>query len=415
MLRLLILPLLLLLAACVRDYGVDADAEMEPPICALEAIRTKWDLWRQGATCLRGANIWQKVVEPSDGANLGSDVVGPEYDQDSLDALAAMGANYINVSFPGLVSETPPYAVQPKLVAYLDALFERVRRANLFAVLSFRTGPGRNEATFGGPGAHGALNTVWESAAAQAAWAAMWAYTADRYKGTAVLVGYDLMVEPNANDVLLGIQDPKVFHAKYKGTLYDWNQLASRITSSIRGEDALTPLLVGGMDWSSVRWIGEIEPTGDARTVYAIHQYEPFVYTHQRGSLYRTYPGDFDPDKMGRVLVNRDWLADFFQPMADFQSKERAPLAVNEFGVMRWEPGAERFFADSTELFESFGMNHAVWLWETPSPIDWDEFNIRRGPEPSQHIDVPDSLLIGAIRRSWAKNAVRPADVAGRW
>jgi hypothetical protein len=71
------------------------------------------------------------------------------------------------------------------------------------------------------------------------------------------VIGYDLMVEPNGNDVgsdvindRLGIFDPAEFYATYGGSSYDWNALYPSITSAIRtGPDAdtTTPILIGAM------------------------------------------------------------------------------------------------------------------------------------------------------------------------
>ncbi len=73
----------------------------------------------------------------------------------------------------------------------------------------------------------------------------MWKYTASRYRNNPVVVGYDLMVEPNANHVWLDLWDPEQFYSQYSGTLYDWNQLFPRIIQGIRAVDPNTPLLVG--------------------------------------------------------------------------------------------------------------------------------------------------------------------------
>ena len=63
----------------------------------------KWSLWTHG-TQLRGANIWSRVVVPDlDGTEfLGAEHVGPPYTQEDFNRLAELGANYINLSHPGL-------------------------------------------------------------------------------------------------------------------------------------------------------------------------------------------------------------------------------------------------------------------------------------------------------------------------
>jgi len=115
---------------------------------------------------------------------MGPGPIGPPYVQGDFDRLAAMGANYVNVSHPGLFTEAPPYVLDEAV-----------------------TGPGRSEFTFFWDEAGdwfdaSYLNdSVWQDQAAQDGWVAMWHYTADRYRHNPIVVGYDLMVEPNSNEV----------------------------------------------------------------------------------------------------------------------------------------------------------------------------------------------------------------------
>ncbi|MFW6116062.1 MAG: hypothetical protein ACOC7Y_03255 [Chloroflexota bacterium] len=70
----------------------------------------------------------------------------------------------------------------------------------------------------------------------------MWRYTAERHKSNSIVVGYDLMVEPNANEVLTGEWlDPELFYDQYGGTLADWNQLYPHIVSAVRQVDLFVP------------------------------------------------------------------------------------------------------------------------------------------------------------------------------
>jgi Cellulase (glycosyl hydrolase family 5) len=391
-----------------------ANAKSCPPP---EEILSRWDLWSH-ATCLRGANLWQKVVRPDeDGDAFGTQAVGPYYSQKDIDRLAAMGANYVNLSFPGLFTETPPYQVSPEVVAALDELLTKIRAANLFVVLSFRTGPGRNEATFDSAQTNQVLGTVWTDPRAQEAWADQWAYTARRYGNHShpEIVAFDLMVEPNSNALPLNIEDPKVFYASYGGTLYDFNPMAQHLTQVIREVDRTMPILVQPMNYADIDWLEWMKPLPDPYTVYAIHYYNPNNYSHQVPPLSLIYPGVFDPDGNGKVSVDKSWLSHSLAPALTFLTDHEAPVAVNEFGAMRWEPGASQYDADAMEIFEEEGANHAVWLWETSAPMGYDEFDFRKGPDYSNHKEVATSALMDVLRTYWKRNRVRPSDVRGRW
>ena len=381
----------------------------------------EWTLWTGGAH-LRGANIYQRRVYPElDGADfMGPGPVGPPYTQADLNALAALGANYVNVSHPGLFAETAPYTLDQDIQDNLDNLLEMIAQADMFAVITFRTGPGRSEFwafwgedTVSDPG-EGWFdpsyynNRVWGNQAAQDAWAEMWRYTAQRYQDNPVVVGYDLMCEPNSNEVgsfpvgdPLDVWDPEEFYSQYGGTLYDWNQFYPDISAAIREVDAGTPILIGGMAYSSIEWLPYLTPTGDSRTVYTVHQYDPFVYTHQGPPLTNSYPdGSF----------NKTWLDDLLSAIDTFTTTYNVPVAVNEFGLMRWEPGAHTFMDDQMDLLEQRGINHALWLWESswhPIQDEIDAFNFRHGPDPDNHTDV-ESDLLDVIVEHWGCNTVRP-------
>jgi hypothetical protein len=166
-----------------------------------------WDM--SSGPHLRGANIWQARVYPDlDGLEFkGPGPVGPPFTQEDFDRLAGLGANYVNISHPGLFSETPPYTPDQNIEVNLDGLLGMIEQADMFAVITFRTGPGRSEFTMMSDDTgtwfdESYLNdSVWEDQATQDAWGEMWRYTAERYRDNPIVVGYDLMVEPNAEEV----------------------------------------------------------------------------------------------------------------------------------------------------------------------------------------------------------------------
>jgi len=382
----------------------------------------KMELWNnQTGPHLRGANIYQRRVYPElDGEEfMGSSYVGPPFTQQDFNALADLGANYVNISHPGLFSENPPYILDKNIRDNLDRLLQMAAKADMYVVISFRTGPGRSEFTFfwGEDGdwfdASYYNDQVWKDNVAQDAWATMWEYTAERYRDDPVVAGYDLMVEPNSNDVWLDIWEQDEFYSQYANTKYDWNIFFPQIISAIRRQGSQTPVLVGGLSYSAVGWLSYIKPSYDQRTVYTAHQYEPFVYTHQEPPLNYSYPGVFDTNWDGTAdQFNRQWLADLLVKIDDYITLHGVSVAVNEFGVVRWEPGAAEFMNDQMGLFEEKGLNYALWVWETswnPYAEEVNAFNFRHGPDPESHSDVVQSDLIDTIKKYWNRNVIRPS------
>ena len=388
-------------------------------------IMSKIELWDvKNGTKLRGANIYQRRVYPElDGEELlGSGPVGPPYTQEDFLDLASKGANYVNISHPGIFTENPPYQVDNDIVENLDRLLNLIASANMFAVISFRTGPGRSEFTFfydevGTWFDESYLNDhVWEDPEAQQAWVDMWRYCANRYKNNHYVIGYDLMVEPNSNDVLLDIWDPEEFYQRYGNTLYDWNQLYPKIVQAIREVDPDTPILIGGMAYSAVSWLPYMKIIDDPKTIYCAHQYEPYDYTHQEPPLNYTYPGFFDID--GDEVpdnFNKSYLIELLQTVGDFMNQHKVNCAINEYGLMRWEPGAESFLDDEMSIFENMGINYALWVWD-PKWQPWneeiDEFNFRHGQNPDNHTNDEPNALTEVIYGYWSRNTIYPDKIS---
>jgi hypothetical protein len=399
--------------------------------CAGAAELDKWALWVDGPH-LRGANIMQRRVYPDlDGPTFfGPGPYGPPYIQRDFDWLATMGANYVNISHQGLFFDDAPYALDTDAQDNIDSVLEMIAAADMFAVISFRSGPGRSTFSLVADGVndwfeeHFLNDTLWSDPAARAAFVEMWRHTAERYRDHPAVVGYDLLVEPNSNDVgadylnaPLDIWEPDEFYAEYGGTLYDWNTLYPLVTQAIREVDQATPILIGGNAYSNVAWLEYVEPTGDPRTVYTAHQYEPqddytHVYWDDPALEDLSYPGTLDTDYDGVPdAFDRAWLADWLSQLQDYMTVHNAPVAVNEFGLMRWIPDGAAFIRDEMELFEELGVNYALWAWRSSwePQREMDDFDIIRGPDAANHEDVETSALIEVVREFWSRNVLRPS------
>ncbi|MBI3480839.1 MAG: cellulase family glycosylhydrolase [Nitrosomonadales bacterium] len=383
--------IVLLVAAMLAGCNGGKSAAVD----SCSAITSKWALWA-GGTCLRGANVWQRSnIVSIYGTALGSGLFGPVFTQTDFDNLAKTGANVVFISHPGLYSEIPPYLPNLDAQTNLDNLLAMVAKANMYAVISFRTGPGRSEEDIVYQASLPALNSVWTNPAEQTAWADMWSYTAKRYKTNPVVVGYDLMVDPHTSLIL--------------SPPYDWNSLAKKITDAIRLADINTPVLIGGMNYSSAAALAGIVPTGDSKTVYTVHQYDPIPYTLQAAQAvsYGTTIYDF---------YSRTDLLNIFLDVATFKSSRNVPVGISEFGAKRFVPNAVQFLDDEMGIMESYGLNYAIWDWETTDPAyatihSYDAFNFRMGTDPAIHLDAPN-VLTTVIQKYFQKNTARPSNRA---
>ena len=399
-----------------------AATTMTEEVRSTAVIEHKIDLWKSSTPMLRGVNIWQSLVIPEvDDTSKGSGRVGPPFTQQDFDLLAALGANYVVISAPGLFTETPPYRVDEEVQRNLDSMLGMIAKADLFATIAFRTGPGKAEWSLCCSDTHYYDNyfndTVWSDTEAQAAWLTMWQYTAERYRDNPVVVGYELMVEPNAADILYGIDSPKEFFRSYAGTLADWTAFYPKIVNAIRTVDAETPILIGADGYSSVEWLSSL-PTVDAENiVYDVHQYMPFdTYTHQGTRGKNSYPGEFDIDEDDEIeQFNQQYISNLLQPVRQYQKRNHVSVVINEFGVKRWVPGAAAYLNDLLAIFENEGWNYAIWEWSTsyePFGPDVDDFNYKFGTDPTNKTILLSNPLLNVLKSYWSLNTVRPSTVS---
>ncbi|HEX7312735.1 MAG TPA: cellulase family glycosylhydrolase [Pyrinomonadaceae bacterium] len=418
-----IAALMFLFTACLsvtNTGGVSHPTSATPAPGAGEAksaprsARSKWDWW-SGGTQLRGANIWLKRIKKDEG--MGTGVVGPPYTRDDFKALRAWGANYVNISYPGIYGEATNggrYTLDAPVFDELKSLICDAAREGLFVVVSFRTGPRRNERDVF---VDSKLSRLWDDGTAQTGWVNMWRDAALALKAYPNVVGYDLMVEPEVKT----------------GRAAEWDRFARRMIEAIRtgAGDTETPILVGGTDMSGVEGLealglGVIDPGRNSKLVYTVHQYEPDVYAQQTegewafdcatGVNQKNKKGKSQPDATdykrydpapGDLHTQYEKIKQWRETHKDARGA-LPPVAVNEFGVIRWagavnDPDAHVFMKSQFEELEALGANYAVWKWDPAYCMGDDDYNFRHGPVFTNHKDV-ENRLASVIKEYWGKN-----------
>jgi Cellulase (glycosyl hydrolase family 5) len=385
--RLLRIPLVLLVTAAVTLPVTAAAA----PACS--QVTDRMAPWRSGD--LRGANIWQgrwgATSSPYPGRAIGAPIT-----QADLDGLRALGANYVQLSVAGPFGERAPYAPDPVAEAVIDDVVAKAGRAGMFVVIAFRSGPGRNEQAISrstntavfGP----VVEDFWTSPTAQAAWLAMLRHTASRYGANPAVIGIDPLVEPN--DVARrGFPPPAEFAARYGGTIEDVNRFQVRAAAAIRAVSDV-PILVEGEGYGSVAYLPTVVPTGDPRTVYTVHFYEPMTYTNQAPGAGVAYPG----------AVQRRALA----PVGAFAATHGVPVAVTEIGVRRYAPGAAQYLADTLRVLDDLGASHALWEFVVAAqrPL-YNDFDLMGSPDAAVKAAVGGPLQT-VVEAEFARNCARP-------
>lgn len=384
-----------------------AGINMQTPLVQATSCAStdKWSPWTHGQ--LRGFNVFTEHADPTWETN------GPvhwPYAQADFTAMATLGANYVQISQPGLFRMRSPYKVDAETQANLDQLLKMIGKSGLKAVIAFRTGPGRNEYAFRyqkdyDPDFGQRLyEPLWNSKQDQSAFVAMMKYTANRYKNNCVVIGYDPLIEPNyvstAEDQTGIYLEPDLFYAKFRGSIHDWNQLTPRITAAIRAVDKNTPILLESEGYGSVDFLPYLKVTGDPHTVYTIHNYEPQeIYTHQPVTGVVSYPGFMDLNgDATKTLVDLKWQSTLLQPLLDFKTKYRVPVAVTEMGAHRFVSGVIAYLNDQFNVLDKIGASYALWEWRAPGDQYYD-FDFRMGTNPNNEIAESTNPLLDTVRR----------------
>jgi aryl-phospho-beta-D-glucosidase BglC (GH1 family) len=315
-------------------------------------------LWKRGA--FRGANVMQAQCTVED-----------------LQVLRSWGANLAEIPVSNVYAPTPPYAFQPENLAKLDQAVKAAEQAHLYVALTCREGPGRPDFE--------RSHEIWRDAVAQEAYAKMWREVASHYRGNASVVGYDLMCEPHPDE-------------ESKQLLGDWNELAKKITAAIREVDQETPILVNSSGWAYPQLFELLRPTGDPRTVYTVHFYDPHYYTHQKPTDKVTYPGFREPGKQ-ELIWDKAALQARLAPVRAFQQKYNVPIFVGEFGCARYAPGVEQWLRDQIDLYEQYEWTWAYWAFR-----EWDVMSIERTTDPADKSNHADTSLLRLFSAYFAKD-----------
>jgi hypothetical protein len=364
--------------------------------------------WRTGA--LRGANIWEGRLAPT--ANQFRDrEVGVPISAADLAALRSIGANYVQLSVAGLFTEQAPYVLDPEVERLVDDVVALARGAGLHVAIAFRSGPGRNEQALARNtdlGTYGPiLESIWSDPAAQDGWMAMLTHAAQRYGADPTVIGISPMMEPNATSRYPTLT-PAQFSAAVRGTIQDVNVFQARARTAIRAVSDV-PILVEGEGYGAVSYLPWLTPTGDDRSVYTAHFYEPYGYTHQGAAGALPYPGPL-PVQGRTEPVDAGWVADALAPVGEYGRRHGVPVAVTEFGVQRYLPGAATYLTDVLAALDRLGVSRAVWEWVPEARRSmWNDFDVLGGPNPYQRAVVPNALQ-SALAADYARSCTARGD-----
>ena len=140
-----------------------------------------------------------------------------------------------------------------------------------------------------------------------------------------------------------------------------WHAAAQEDVDSIRTVDTKHTIIFGDAEWYSISVLSKSEPLNDDNVIYAIHTYEPFVFTHQSASWAETktiknlmfpydkekwseYSADFGITKSTPSHIknavknynkngNMEAILKSVIPAKKWAIEHNVPVIINEFGA----------------------------------------------------------------------------------
>jgi hypothetical protein len=237
---------------------------------------------------------------------------------------------------------------------YLEAGFARLDRAlawceeyGLYAILDLHAVQGCQSSDWHCDNAsrHSAF---WEQRQFQDRFVALWAEFARRYRGRAVVAGYNVMNEP-----LVNAPDGRMA-GRYTPDWPRMNRIYRRVVEAIRAIDAEHIIFLEG-DYFSTLFSG-LEAPFSPNLVYRPPNYTPLGFG----------PGAYPAEGWDRAAQEKMFLD---HEGTRFTRQHEVPLWVGEFGSTYNRSPAEvpdrlRAIDDEISIFEQYGAHWTAWTYK---------------------------------------------------
>jgi endoglucanase len=189
----------------------------------------------------------------------------------------------------------------------------------------------------------------------------MWRQIAQRYKDRSPKLVFELLNEP---------------HGRLDGE--PWNILAKEVLSAVRASNSTRTVIIGPTFWNNVRDLPKLQLPPDKNLVVAIHNYEPFPFTHQGAEW---MPQNYPVGVTCCSTEQRKKISDALNIAVTWNKKYGYPLHLGEFGSfnaadMHSREVYTRFLRDEAE---KHGIGWTYWEFASsfgvfaPKTGDWVE------------------------------------------
>ncbi len=257
--------------------------------------------------------------------------------------IKSWGANCVRIPFNYrlIEFEDKPFSLNEEGLGYLNKAVDLCEKYGLYCILDMHAAPG-------------AQNNAWHSDSSGAAelfsndfnidrYLRLWHFLAGQYADSSAVAGYDIL-----NEAVVPFLSEHQLKSLY-----------TKATREIRDADTKHIIFLEGNFWAQrLMFLGKPE---DPNTVYSIHTYVPFDFTHNLRIGLR-YPG-----KAYNVEWNKARFEMLSRPYRAFMEYNKVPLYMGEFGTNCRDGyyGELQWVEDMLSVFKDSGMSWTYWPYKT--------------------------------------------------
>ncbi len=189
------------------------------------------------------------------------------------------------------------------------------------------------------------------------------------------------------------LNEPELSFDGVDPTQSEWDALAQRMIAAIRAHDTTHTIIFGDTNWYGIDTLSRRELLPDNNVIYAFHDYEPFIFTHQGASWanlssVHDVPFPYDPARWSEYYSDlgfnagmEAWLLgavnSYYRDGTRAALRNRiliakrwavmhgVPVICNEFGAYDQTARLEdlaRYYSDLISIFEELEIPWQHWF-----------------------------------------------------
>ncbi len=286
--------------------------------------------------------------------------------QDDIKRISTWGLDHVRLPVDCEAIETEDGIINEDGFLYISTCLEWCKKYGLRMILDIHKAAG-----YTCNNAFNEANNLFKNEALQRRFVGIWAELARRYGNEKDAVVFELLNE--------------VVEADYSEP---WNKLARKAIETIRQYAPETQIIIGGIEWNSVRAVALLDEPYDDTIIYTFHFYEPFAFTHQNASWVPEtkgfaieYPATIEDYRKAAEIIGEKaafifkndvkemglpLLEQLIMEAVTVAEQRGAALYCGEYGVIDQASAQSTlaWYRDMHRLFEKYHIGRAAWSYK---------------------------------------------------